>query len=314
MNIEQLNIEQLNQDFKRLNVLNEKNSFDRIKFCWKLIKSDDNNYIETHLEFLERANKHFNQDLLDQFRYRKDKEKVYQYLQKKLKENISEKLKENISQIIENFNFKTLDEYQNWISEIKSNKRDDKMDFIFSIMKSSYVEYHYNLLKDEMLDDNFKRDLGFRFNEHKESGAVFLLDKLKNSIDIDFQGKIIFMLGRLAEYNKKETLKYARNLTNSKDDFTRDRALIVLGWIGGAKEYSILKDRLLNDLNTNCRAWSASSFMQMWFNRKSKGLREFTLNTYKEALEKESNYFVISTIIESIREIENKNLVYYKRV
>ena len=85
MNIEQLNIEQLNEDFKRLNVLNEKNSFDRIKFCWKLIKSDDDNYIETHLEFLERANKHFKQDLLDQFGYRKDKEKVYLYLQKKIR-------------------------------------------------------------------------------------------------------------------------------------------------------------------------------------------------------------------------------------
>ena len=121
-----------------------------------------------------------------------------------------------------------------------------------------------------MLDDNFKRDLEFRFNEHKESGAIFLLGKLKKNIDINHQEKIIFMSGRLAEYNIKEILKYARKLTNSKDNFTRDRALIVLGWIGGAKEFSILKNRLLNDLNTNCRAWSASSFMQMWFNRKSK--------------------------------------------
>ena len=301
-----MNIEQLNQDFKNLNLLTVKNSFDRIKFCWKLIKSDDSKYIEAHLGFLEKANKHFNQDLQNQFGFRKDKDKVYHYLQKKMKENISEKLKKNISQIIENLDFKTIDEYKNWISEIKSNKRDDKMDFIFSIMKSPYVEYHYNLLKDKMLDDNFKRDLGFRFNEHKESGAIFLLGKLKKNIDADFQGEIIFMLGRLAEYNKKETLKYARNLTNSKDDFTRDRALIVLGWIGGAKEFYILKNRLLNDLNTNCRACSASSFMQMWFNRKSKKLREFALNTYKEALEKESNYFVLSTIIESIREIEDK--------
>ena len=200
----------------------------------------------------------------------------------------------------------TLEEFKNWLSEIKSNKRDDKMDFVWAIMKSPYVEYHYNLLKDDTLETSFVEDLGMTFDEHGEKGALFLLDKLNKKEDLDFQGNIIFLLGRLSKYNKNETRKHARELSKSKNDYIRENAIIVLNWVGGAKEYSILKDRLLNDINIKCRAWAASAFMQMWFTRKSKKLRSFALTLFKEALEKERNYFVLATIIESIREIENK--------
>jgi len=173
-------------------------------------------------------------------------------------------------------------------------------------MKSPYVEYHYNLLKDEMLDDDFIMSLGGRFDEHKEEAAIFLLDKLKNNSDVEFQGNIIFLLGCVSEYNKKETLKYARELAESKKDTTRENAIIVLGWTGGLRELSILREHLLNDTYAKCRAWSASSFMQMWFRRKSKKLRDFAIKSYQEALVQETDYFTIATIIESIMEIENK--------
>jgi len=203
-------------------------------------------------------------------------------------------------------NFKTLEEYQDWISEIKAGKRNDKMDFVYSIMNSPYVEYHYNLLKDEMLDDNFKMSLGGRFDEHKEAGAIFLLDKLKSNSDVEFQGDIILQLGYLAEYNKKETLKYAIELAENKNDTTREKAIIVLGWTGGLRELFILREYLLNDSYAKCRAWSSSSFMQIWFRRKSKKLRDFAMKSYQEALAQETDYFTIATIIESIMEIENK--------
>ena len=179
------------------------------------------------------------------------------------------------------------------------------MDFAWAIMKSPYVEYHYNLLKDKTLEFSFRKDLGRRFSEHGEKAALFLLDKLNKKEDLDFQGNIIFLLGQLSKYNKNETRKHARKLSKSKNDYIRENAIIVLNWVGSAKEYSILKDLLLNDRNIKCRAWAASAFMQMWF-RKSKKLRNFALTLFKEALEKERNYFVLATIIESIRGIENK--------
>ena len=131
-------------------------------------------------------------------------------------------------------------------------------------------------------------------------------DKLNKNEDLDFQEIIILLLRHLSQYNKNETRKHARELSKSKNDYIRENAIIVLNWLGGAKEYSILKDLLLNDRNIKCRSWSASAFMQMWFTRKNKKLRNFALTLFKEALEKEHNYFVLATIIESIREIENK--------
>ncbi|RUM89019.1 MAG: hypothetical protein DSZ25_01255, partial [Thermovibrio sp.] len=73
-----------------------------------------------------------------------------------------------------------------------------------------------------MLDDDFIMSLGGRFDEHKEAAAIFLLDKLKNNNDVEFQGQIILQLGYLSEYNKKETLKYAIELAESKKDTTRE--------------------------------------------------------------------------------------------
>jgi len=301
-----MNKEKLFKEFDKFNLIKEKNSLDRIKFCWLLNKKDNEEYLDLHLAFIEKANRYFKKDLVGQFQFKKDREVVHYYLQKKLKENISDSLKETITEIIAELDFKTLEEYQDWIAEIKLGKRNDKMDFVYSIMKSPYVAYHYNLLKDKMLDDHFIMSLERRFDEHKEAGAIFLLDKLKNNSDVEFQGNIILMLGYLSEYNKKETLKYARELAESKKDTTRENAIIVLGWTGGLRELSILREHLLNDTFAKCRAWSAASFMQMWLRRKHKKLRDFAMKAYQEALVQETDYLTIATIIESIMEIEDK--------
>ncbi len=299
-----MNFEELEQEFNRHNLSNEKNSMERLKFCWKLIESDDDKYLETHLVFLEKANKYFAQNLQGQFKFRKDKKKVFHFFQKRLKQNVSPKLHKYISQIINEIDFKSIEQFKRWLQDIKTNKRDDKMEFVWSIMKSPYIEFHYNLMKDER-DSDFGMSLRGRFDEHRENGAIFLLDKLDKNEDIDFHGEIIFQLGCLEKYHKDKTLKYARKFAKSKDYYLRDRAIIVLGLVGSVKEYPILKDRLLNDKNINCRAWSASAFMQLWFKNKSEELRLFALSSYREALVKEDDSFVLSTIIESTREIEN---------
>jgi len=201
---------------------------------------------------------------------------------------------------------KTLEEYQDWLSDIKVGKREDTIYFVQSLAKSPYVEYHYDLLKDNSLDEYFDMDLVISFEKHQKDASVLLLDKLKNNDDEDLQPLIIFILGKLDKHNKKETLKYARKLAESKKDTTRENAIIVLGWTGGLRELPILREHLLNDTYAKCRAWSASSFMQIWFRRKSKKLRDFAMKSYQEALDQETDYFTISTIIESIMEIEEK--------
>lgn len=197
---------------------------------------------------------------------------------------------------------KELSEFKNWLKEItEKNLEEEKLKFVWAIMKSPFVEFHYHLLKDKNLDAKFRGDLAFRFKEHGEKAEDFLISKLDNNQDIDFQADIIFLLGKLNKKYKAKILDYARKFTESDSDYKRDRAIIVLGWIGTVDDTKILGQHLLEDKNSKCRAWSASSFMQMWFNNKSETIKQKAFENYKLALADESDLFAISVILSVIR-------------
>ncbi|SDF56688.1 HEAT repeat domain-containing protein [Cellulophaga baltica] len=301
-----MNIEQLNKDFEKLNLLREKNSMDRIKFCWKLIESDNNEYLEYNLFLSNKANKYFSKDLQEQFQFRKDKEKVFYFLQDKLEQNTSDKLKTIINKIIKELDFKSLDEYQTWIKDIKLGKKNDENDFVWSIMKSPFVELHYELMKDEELSEGFRKSLNTRYNEHSEKGEALLLSKLDNNDDVDFHGEIIFILGKIKGPKKGEVLTHARKLVKSKNVYTRNRAIIVLGWIGESTDFEILENCLLYDLDKECRAWSATAFYIVYDRIKSKEFKTNTFKLFNKVLESEKDFFVLGMIIYSMRELTNK--------
>jgi hypothetical protein len=204
---------------------------------------------------------------------------------------------------------KTLQEFEKWVQ--KAQKTEDKhFEFVWELMKSPYVEYHYSLMTDKKINDDFHRDLWARFDEHRENAAALLFSKLDNNEDIDFHPRIIFCLGDIADKQKiakERTLAYARKFADSENDRLREQAIIVLGWIGGAKEMSLLGEHLLNDTCAKCRTWSATSFMQMYFRRKSKSLIERDLPYLKQAISQESDWFVLGCMIDVVKELTGKN-------
>lgn len=204
---------------------------------------------------------------------------------------------------------KNLQDFKDWKKEILKNNDSGKMlEFVWELMKSSYIEYHYNLITDKTLDEKFSKILSSRFNEHGEKVEDFLISKLDQNQDYEFQGEIIFQLGKLNKKYKEEILKYAREFTDSKMVDTRNRALIVLGWIGKIADTKILEKHMLEDSDIECRAWSASSYMQMWFRRKSDNLKLKAFEAFNKALSTENDYFVLSVILSSIREIGKTKL------
>ena len=204
---------------------------------------------------------------------------------------------------------KELQEFKDWKKEILCNNDRDKMlEFVWELMKSPFVEYHYDLITDNTLDKEFRRDLASRFKEHGEKAEELLINKLNQNQDYEFQGEIIYQLGKLNKKHKSEILKYTREFTKSEMVYTRNRALIVLGWIGKIMDTEILEKHLLEDADKECRAWSASSFMQMWFRRKSDNLKIKAFDAFHKALLTESDNFVLSVIISSIREIGKTKL------
>ncbi len=202
-----------------------------------------------------------------------------------------------------------LKEFKILLEKARKNK-DEQMPFVWKIMKSPYVEYHYSLLKDKTLDDKFRLSLRSRFNKHQEAGQAFLLSKLDNNEDVDFHGEIIFMLGELNtgknKPDKHKVIDYTRKLAISSDTYTRDRAIIVLGWIGTTEDIPLLADRLLNDPNEKCRTWAATSFMQMWFSNKSEKYVESVLPYLHQSIKQEKDYFALACMIDVVKELTGK--------
>lgn len=200
-------------------------------------------------------------------------------------------------------------EFENWLNKIiEENLKEDELPFVWELMKSPYVEFHYELLKSEKISESFRQNLSSRFDEHGQNAENLLISKLDNNEDADFQGNIIFFLGMIKGNHKAKILEYARKLSESENDFTRNRALIVLGWMGTIADTKILENHLLYDSDPECRAWSASSFMQMWFKNENKNLKRKSFEAYDKALTTEMDCFVVSIILSSIREIGKTKL------
>lgn len=301
-------ITELKQLFEEINKLKSKAPMNTSQFCSALIDSDDDEYMELHYSLLARKDKYFRPDLKMFFGFRQSKEKVHYFLKDKLTGLTDKELINDINEILNDINYCSLEDLVQWLDDLKSGKRNDKNQFVWTIMKSPFVAYHYHLIFDKTLEDSFRKKMKARFSEHGEEGELLLLSKLEENEDTYFQAEIIFLLGLIKGKHKHKTLEYARQYSQSENDYTRDRALIVLGWIGEMKDTEILLLHLLNDTDVNCRAWSASSYMQMWFRQESDEIKEKAFRAYRKALERETDYFVITTILDAIREIQKTKL------
>ncbi|WP_024482379.1 HEAT repeat domain-containing protein [Cellulophaga baltica] len=200
---------------------------------------------------------------------------------------------------------KTLEEYKIWLKKIQRNNELDHLEFVWELMRSPFIEFHYSLIIDNGLNNEFSRDLKSRFNDHIEA-EDFLIGKLINNQDIEFHSEIIYLLGKINKKHKAKILEYAKKLAEDQNSYTRKKAIIVLGWIGKSAETKILEKHLLEDKNEKCRAWSASSFMQMWYNRNSVKTKAY--RAFEKALLSETDPFVISVILNAIRTIGKTKL------
>ena len=303
-------ISELQKLFEEINKLKSKASMTTSHFCSELTNSDNDDYLELHFSLLEQKKKYFQSDLKLFFTFRQNREKVHNFLKDKLKNLHDEQLQNDVKEILEDLNFCDLEELKQWLKDLKVGKRKDEDKFVWSIMKSPFVEYHYSLWTDETLNEKFRHSLRQRFDEHREKGAELLLSKLDNNEDAEFYPEIIYCLGKLADrpkIEKERTLAYARKFANTDNDYLRDKAIIVLGWIGGIQDISLLGEHLLNDINAKCRTWSATSFMQMYFRRKSQSLVDKALPFLKQAISQETDYFALGCMIDVVKELTGKN-------
>ncbi len=81
----------------------------------------------------------------------------------------------------------------------------------------------------------------------------------------------------------------------------RRKSIIALGWVGTENEIPMLKRHLLSDPDSLCRAWSASSFLQMSGRIPEAVLRKRTAGALIACLENETDVFVRGVAVETVQ-------------
>ena len=100
------------------------------------------------------------------------------------------------------------------------------------------------------------------------------------------------------------------SLLNTNDGILRRKITIAFGWVASSKEIDILTQQMLNDSDALCRAWSATSLMQMTLHRVDKEIIcEKTKNIFVQVIEKEKDLYACGIMIEAVQVLFGKRWI-----
>ena len=211
----------------------------------------------------------------------------------------------------------------------KENFPDGKrIKFIAELGASSDIEGHFRLICRTWKEEKNLR-LESSFDRHGEEGLHFLLerlsqseisdaslkkqqasDKLREAVFTAYLLSEILSQGRHREYFSsycEELLPFLLRFSETKDDFLREKCLIALGWVAGEREIPFLTRKMLEDRDALCRAWAASSLMQMSFHRVNGViLQEETKSDFAKAIGEEQNLQASGIMIEAAQTLFSK--------
>ena len=211
----------------------------------------------------------------------------------------------------------------------KENFPDGKrIRFIAELGASSDIEGHFRLICRTWKEEKNLR-LESSFDRHGEEGLRFLLgrlsqakisdaslkeqqasDKLREAVFTAYLLAEILSQGRHRAYFPsycEKLIPFLLRFIETEDDFLREKCLIALGWVAGEREIPFLTRKMLEDRDALCRAWAASSLMQMSFHRVNGAiLQEETKKDFAKAIEEEKDLQASGIMIEAAQTLFSK--------
>ena len=184
----------------------------------------------------------------------------------------------------------------------------ERIKFIADLGASEEMEYHYQLIcKDR--DEGMNLNLSGSFYKHDKEGLEFLLEVLNNEKDESLKVFVAYLMAETlsklrhrtfyAEYCKR-LIPLITSLIETKDASLRQKIIIAIGWIGSSNEIDILTKQMSEDKDSFCRAWSASSLMQMSFHGVDKELlQEETKSCFASVIAAETDLQACGIMIEA---------------
>ena len=196
-----------------------------------------------------------------------------------------------------------------YASLVEENFPDSKrIHFIADLGRSPELAFHFELIcKDweEGTDLNFEAS----FDQHGQEGIDYLLEILDQEEAESQRVLIVYLLAKILskvrhrdfyESSCKQVLPVLISLLPSSEASNRRKLIIALGWIGSISEIEILGQHLLTDQDALCRAWSASSLMQLSFHQVEKEvLMEKMKDLFSEAITEEKDLQACALMIEA---------------
>ena len=193
-----------------------------------------------------------------------------------------------------------------------------RIHFIADLGRSPELAFHFELIcKDweEGTDLNFEAS----FDQHGQEGIAYLLEILNQEEAESQRVLIVYLLAKILSKVRhrdfyasscKQLLPVLLSLLPSSETSNRRKLIIALGWIGSISEIEILGQHLLTDQDALCRAWSASSLMQLSFHQVEKEvLMEKTKDLFREAIVEEKDFRTCALMIEAAQVLFGKKWI-----
>ena len=217
----------------------------------------------------------------------------------------------------ENLTVEELREIYNNLSEQDFPDR-DRIKFISDLGDSREIAYHYELICKEW-EDGSKLNLSSSFDKHGREGLLFLLEELNKTQDEKQKIYTAYLLAvSLSKMKHREFYEdfcdrlspELVSLLATKESNLRQKVIISFGFVGSVKEVDILTKQLLKDEDALCRAYSASSLMQMSFHRvKADLICKNSAKFFAEIIEKEQDLEALAIMIEAAQTLFEKRFI-----
>lgn len=194
----------------------------------------------------------------------------------------------------------------------------ERIKFIADLGASEEIEYHYRLIcKDR--DEGTNLNLSGSFYKHDKEGLEFLFGVLDKEKDESLKIFITYLMAEtLSKLRHRDfylefcnrLIPIMTSLIEIKDDLLRQKNIIALGWIGSLDEIEILTKQMLKDKDSLCRAWSASSLIQMSFHGVDKELlQEKTKSCFASTIAIETDVYACGIMIEAAQVLFGKKWI-----
>ena len=100
------------------------------------------------------------------------------------------------------------------------------------------------------------------------------------------------------------------SLLGTDNTILRRKLIIAFGWAGSSKEIDLLTQQMICDQDSLCRAWSATSLMQMLFHGvQSEELQAKTKLVFAKAITEEKDLYACGVIVEAAQTIFGKKWI-----